>query len=288
MQDVTAFAEPVTFQTPSAGRWVLQPDSAVPRHLVRGRFKPHQRGGGCCSNIFIVSAMVLDAKFQTPSAGRWVLQRVEEQGRERCLVQVSNPISGEVGAAAPFMTATSSSGEPSFKPHQRGGGCCSISVINLCWCGLVVSNPISGEVGAAAFGCNRLALARRNTFQTPSAGRWVLQRAIAKKIWADAREVSNPISGEVGAAALLLADPTYQGYLFQTPSAGRWVLQRWHYKDQQEYWRVFQTPSAGRWVLQLRQAVRLDQRQAERFKPHQRGGGCCSCPLRLERDPRRR
>ncbi len=43
----------------------------------------------------------------------------------------------------------------------------------------------------------------QNWFQTPSAGRWVLQhenRWLA--IWME--EVSNPISGEVGAAALNL------------------------------------------------------------------------------------
>ncbi len=37
--------------------------------------------------------------------------------------------------------------------------------------------------------------------------------------------VSNPISGEVGAAAKELNAWTCDAYKFQTPSAGRWVLQ---------------------------------------------------------------
>ncbi len=39
------------------------------------RFKPHQRGGGCCSFLALIA-------------------------RDKKVVDVSNPISGEVGAAA--------------------------------------------------------------------------------------------------------------------------------------------------------------------------------------------
>ena len=64
---------------------------------------------------------------------------------------------------------------------------------------IIVSNPISGEVGAAA--CqNDADRDNQNKFQTPSAGRWVLQRGLPCSGSA-ARAVSNPISGEVGAAA---------------------------------------------------------------------------------------
>ncbi len=89
----------IKFQTPSAGRWVLQRKTAefVVRH---------------------------ETVFQTPSAGRWVLQHrhLPLVGEEGC--QVSNPISGEVGAAA-TPSAVRLRKRDSFKPHQRGGGCCS-------------------------------------------------------------------------------------------------------------------------------------------------------------------
>ncbi len=64
--------------------------------------------------------------------------------------------------------------------------------------------------------------------------------------------VSNPISGEVGAAAAMDAvRGLLQARLFQTPSAGRWVLQRNLFLGHDSNCAVFQTPSAGRWVLQL-------------------------------------
>ncbi len=67
----------------------------------------------------------------------------------RCRQSVSNPISGEVGAAA-TSNPKSTIGKIGFKPHQRGGGCCSLKnsrgTYPVIW-----------------------------MFQTPSAGRWVLQ-----------------------------------------------------------------------------------------------------------------
>ncbi len=88
------------FQTPSAGRWVLQ------HFEVKGGlpsvalcFKPHQRGGGCCSGDVYIRASIAKLLFQTPSAGRWVLQRKIVVMKSGVMV-VSNPISGEVGAAA--------------------------------------------------------------------------------------------------------------------------------------------------------------------------------------------
>ncbi len=39
-----------------------------------GGFKPHQRGGGCCSLFVLLFVIVNGEMFQTPSAGRWVLQ----------------------------------------------------------------------------------------------------------------------------------------------------------------------------------------------------------------------
>ncbi len=118
-----------------------------------------------------------------------------------------------------------------------------------------VSNPISGEVGAAAFSVILLGGLGVGLFQTPSAGRWVLQPCGNKHVAASFEEfqtpsagrwvlqpsslslpfsfwpsVSNPISGEVGAATVEAEiEPAELAYLFQTPSAGRWVLQ--HHED---------------------------------------------------------
>ncbi len=89
------------FQTPSAGRWVLQPTLfRVVFWRSRQSFKPHQRGGGCCSFLEDCIEVNFDLVFQTPSAGRWVLQ--------------PSVASSGVGWQ-----------RPCFKPHQRGGGCCS-------------------------------------------------------------------------------------------------------------------------------------------------------------------
>ena len=64
-----------------------------------------------------------------------------------------------------------------------------------------VSNPISGEVGAAAaVKAEERKKRELAKFQTPSAGRWVLQH-LQMNIPATEHFVSNPISGEVGAAA---------------------------------------------------------------------------------------
>ena len=63
-------------------------------------------------------------------------------------------------------------------------------------------------------------------FQTPSAGRWVLQLS-----------------------KIEIATQDSNG--FQTPSAGRWVLQHDVCVRKEEVVYEFQTPSAGRWVLQL-------------------------------------
>ncbi len=113
-------------------------------------FKPHQRGGGCCSNVmqkfsvhneFEVSNPISGEvgaaakngtcwarpthEFQTPSAGRWVLQPLPLRFLPQPLVSC-------------------------FKPHQRGGGCCSFGAGEMTVMSRDVSNPISGEVGAAA------------------------------------------------------------------------------------------------------------------------------------------
>ncbi len=162
-------------------------------------------------------------EFQTPSAGRWVLQHPWwYPGSPRG--QVSNPISGEVGAAAKHhdgdpgggkvvsnpisgeVGAAASIGSASvtlwrcFKPHQRGGGCCSWPFPGDLAGHWHVSNPISGEVGAAA-GLTPPAVSSTASFQTPSAGRWVLQRPTGARLRGGRALVSNPISGEVGAAA---------------------------------------------------------------------------------------
>ncbi len=108
-------------------------------------FKPHQRGGGCCNLHVSVSCSMLSGRFQTPSAGRWVLQldrryqaftgqvvfQTPSAGRwvlqptnvttgSRSLLPVSNPISGEVGAATPGRSARPSATLPSFQTPSAG------------------------------------------------------------------------------------------------------------------------------------------------------------------------
>ncbi len=112
-------------------------------------FKPHQRGGGCCSPQKNNSERPYGQGFQTPSAGRWVLQLLVVLRRHCLGCRVSNPISGEVGAAAHLPRTALSLLPASFKPHQRGGGCCSFHNLRR------KKNP-------------------KPRFQTPSAGRWVL------------------------------------------------------------------------------------------------------------------
>ncbi len=89
------------FQTPSAGRWVLQHTFQIGCAKTTKRFKPHQGGGGCCSFGLSFPLIVTYTQFQTPSAGRWVLQLgVGPHWFEDYELEFSNPISGEVGAAA--------------------------------------------------------------------------------------------------------------------------------------------------------------------------------------------
>ncbi len=115
---------------------------------------------------------------------------------------VSNPISGEVGAAAVLVTT---------------------------WIvAVLVSNPISGEVGAAA--CHAYAedhAPDRNVSNPISGEVGAAARFVDVFLWGPYR-VSNPISGEVGAAASEIETFLNELGVFQTPSAGRWVLQRNH------------------------------------------------------------
>ena len=114
-----------------------------------------------------------------------------------------------------------------------------------------VSNPISGEVGAAAFPLTLTLTLSDEPFQTPSAGRWVLQPAAAKKEQWNMIIVSNPISGEVGAAALVQSALRRRPSKVSNPISGEVGAAA----RSQVTWQVigmalFQTPSAGRWVLQ--------------------------------------
>ncbi len=166
-------------------------------------FKPHQRGGGCCSYIERVKSLIAEIEFQTPSAGRWVLQRCQELAPAASDRQFQTPSAGRwvlQRVSRPMWPFAATR----FKPHQRGGGCCSQTPETL-----------------------RFLFNVSAKFQTPSAGRWVLQLVEAK-----ARMAAR--------------------YAFQTPSAGRWALQ------QTQWWA---SPSLS-----------------PCFKPHQRGGGCCSPP----------
>ncbi len=145
--------------------------------------------------------------------------------------EVSNPISGEVGAAAGVVEEKAPAKPAGFKPHQRGGGCCSSS---MSW-ELPLAGAHSFKPHQRGGGCCSVAWLQGPAviiegFQTPSAGRWVLQ-----------------LGGLLAWATILCR-------------------------------RVFQTPSAGRWVLQ-RPLGWLGSRTPTCFKPHQRGGGCCSGAL---------
>ncbi len=224
--------------------------------------------------------------------------------RDRNGNPVSNPISGEVGAAATSSTSLRLRSRKSFKPHQRGGGCCSHLDDWSSGHGPPVSNPISGEVGAAAVLPIRVAIVHI-AFQTPSAGRWVLQPADLQHLGSGSGVVSNPISGEVGAAAGAKV-PVFltHGGVFQTPSAGRWVLQQSTEIINAITTTFVSNPISG----EVGAAARLERCRGQGprprvsnpisgevgaaattpkrpsppvsacFKPHQRGGGCCSLP----------
>ncbi len=238
------------FQTPSAGRWVLQPFSALTSGRPTTSFKPHQRGGGCCSAP--TSALTGRApKFQTPSAGRWVLQLETFLNELGVAFGGFKPHQRGGGCCSLLLMQRRHSNNSSFKPHQRGGGCCSPAP--------------AAEVEVAAV-----------TFQTPSAGRWVLQLRLCACCVFRYPLVSNPISGEVGAAATVGVRQRAQtescfkphqrggGCCSRGPGAQAWSplrkvsnpisgevgaaapLRCWHGLLGQR----FQTPSAGRWVLQ--------------------------------------
>ncbi len=241
---------------------------------------------------------------QTPSAGRWVLQPARCQLPPPWCWPVSNPISGEVGAAAPTTATRSSRPLACFKPHQRGGGCCSHRQRrSRPYPEGGVSNPISGEVGAAAWAnlvvwdlqeasfkphqrgggcCSSLASAstrRPPTFQTPSAGRWVLQLVCCPGCHCRVLRVSNPISGEVGAAAKPPFANPHSYTPVSNPISGEVGAAASVMFLRSSHWASFQTPSAGRWVLQPVLSATGSSAITICFKPHQRGGGCCS-PLR--------
>ncbi len=241
-------------------------------------FKPHQRGGGCCSIVRDIWTALNNPKFQTPSAGRWVLQPEALGDVENRIQGVSNPISGEVGAAATYgMTKSLKAYEVSnpisgevgaaawalarrrwvrserFKPHQRGGGCCSCDPWDAINDRLEFQTPSAGRwvlqlkaivslptysqefqtPSAGRWVLQQPELVERTfllcKFQTPSAGRWVLQRDYPGWRGRGSVGVSNPISGEVGAAARgAQSAKILRLGQFQTPSAGRWVLQPWN------------------------------------------------------------
>ncbi len=85
---------------------------------------------------------------------------------------------------------------------------------------MYVSNPISGEVGAAVQEVQEWLLFEQE-FQTPSAGRWVLQQRASAYRPSSSIAVSNPISGEVGAAAQVAAKAQHdQLRLVSNPISG--------------------------------------------------------------------
>ncbi len=241
------------FQTPSAGRWVLQHQKAWALNMLIGEFQTPSAGRwvlqlrlwkirqnfievsnpisgevGAAADEFDYETCEQASMFQTPSAGRWVLQLGLFLAMSGLGFVVSNPISGEVGAAARIAFTMRCGIRSSFKPHQRGGGCCSILAVNA---------PSVYSIG----------------FQTPSAGRWVLQHGLQLRAhrW---RGVSNPISGEVGAAAIRMKNQFFE------LSAG------------------FKPHQRGGGYCSWPPCWSRAHDGTRSFKPHQRGGGCSSCP----------
>ncbi len=78
-----------------------------------------------------------------------MLQPDLSEGYAALLVQVSNPISGEVGAAA-FVDGTPEEEEFVFQTPSAGRWVLQPKKLGLVTIRVLVSNPISGEVGAAA------------------------------------------------------------------------------------------------------------------------------------------
>ncbi len=197
-----------SFQTPSAGRWVLQLCDAITA-ASENKIVSNPISGevGAAANNRLGSDAAMENMFQTPSAGRWVLQLQEALPQHPPRSHVSNPISGEVGAAA-SRTAVGFGKVAKTVSNPISGevGAAAPRRLPLSAGRIGVSNPISGEVGAAACVCCKkpVVLARWQTFQTPSAGRWVLQRGVCLGYLRQVCPVSNPISGEVGAAAARL------------------------------------------------------------------------------------
>ncbi len=136
----------------------------------------------------------LTVRFQTPSAGRWVLQQDRKKSAERDACRFQTPSAGRWVLQLLAAKTTRQARQIRFKPHQRGGGCCS------------ASKPTKSRNG------------RR--FQTPSAGRWVLQPGGGLGMEARRGQVSNPISGEVGAAAGGRKASTPSGLLVSNPISG--------------------------------------------------------------------
>ena len=88
----------------------------------------------------------------------------------------------------------------------------------------------------------------------------------------------NPISGEVGAAAqTFVVEEECEGCGFQTPSAGRWVLQLASACTLPKMVRrCFKPHQRGGGCCSMEYIEDLNQNELVCFKPHQRGGGCCS------------
>ncbi len=222
--------------------------------------------------------------FQTPSAGRWVLQQCVVARCRCCGVAVSNPISGEVGAAAlggfPLAPSTSTS----FKPHQRGGGCCSGgSSFPSPLPGHKVSNPISGEVGAAAK-ISLLGLDIAEIVSNPISGEVGAAASSEDRVGQRLGSVSNPNSGEVGAAAPSRATTPAILLAVSNPISGEvGAAARFERAHRTRRSDEFQTLSAGRWVLQHALGLKNWDTNNPGFKPHQRGSGCCSAGHRQPR-----
>ncbi len=239
------------FQTPSAGRWVLQQFVSKWAAMHFYSFKPHQRGGGCCSYPWAVRSNQGQNPVSNPISGE-VGAAAYPQGLPGVHRQhVSNPISGEVGAAACLVSRV-------LAPAD------------------LVSNPISGEVGAAASPEAEVAERIAYRFQTPSAGRWVLQRSMRQRRNSASQSFKpHQRGGGCCSTLLVLVVAAQEEPSFKPHQRGGGCCSPGYIKRLVTSWSPVSNPISGE-VGAAAPRMRLTKRHTKSFKPHQRGGGCCS------------
>ncbi len=189
--------------------------------------------------------------FQTPSAGRWVLQPgycVESEEVEI----VSNPISGEVGAAAAAGTRPRASPRARFKPHQRGGGCCSPESITLTTATATRFKPHQRGGGCCSW----------QRLSSPVA--MVLRRF-------------KPHQRGGGCCSQVSRVPhPWRGRCFKPHQRGGGCCSLSSFPSLSSTSPCFKPHQRGGGCCSHRTPTTRTPARSSRFKPHQRGGGCCS------------